>query len=429
MRIVFIGAGNVATHFSRALFDAGNEICQIYSRSRENASALSAKLGCPCTANIEEVLDNADIYMFAVRDDALAPLVRQLKTNSSIWIHTAGNISGNVFSGFVKNYGVMYPLQTFSKNRELDFSKVPLFIEGNTWETENIISSLAETVSDKVYAIDFEKRRYLHPAAVFACNFTNNMYHIAAKILEEQQIDRRLLLPLIDETAGKLHTLTPAEAQTGPAVRNDANTMDNHIALLENDGLREIYRIISRNIQTFIHGKQTIMINYNLKKIKAFIFDVDGVLSANKVPLALNGDPMRTANIKDGFAIHLAVKKGFETGIITGGYTEAVKIRYERLGVRHIYMRSFTKRNDYENFLTVTGLKDEEVMYCGDDLPDYEVMKRVGLSVAPADAAPEIRQIACYVSPCNGGDGVARDIIEQTLKAQNLWMDDDAFGW
>ena len=172
------------------------------------------------------------------------------------------------------------------------------------------------------------------------------------------------------------------------------------------------------------------MINYDLKKIKAFIFDVDGVLSSNRIPLAINGDPMRTVNIKDGYAIHFAVKKGFEVGIITGGYTEAVKIRYERLGVKYIYMRSGIKLKDYENFLMINFLKDEEVIYCGDDVPDYEVMLRVGLPVAPADAAPEIKSIAKYISPANGGDGVARDIIEQTMKAQGLWMnDDEAFGW
>ncbi|MDR2148054.1 MAG: HAD hydrolase family protein [Tannerella sp.] len=171
------------------------------------------------------------------------------------------------------------------------------------------------------------------------------------------------------------------------------------------------------------------MINYDLKQIKAFLFDVDGVLSANKIPLALNGDPMRTANIKDGFAIHLAVKKGFELGIITGGYTEAVQIRYERLGVQHIYMRSSIKINDYEDFKMISGLKDGEIIYCGDDLPDYEIMQKVGLPVAPADASPEIKRIARYISPFNGGDGVARDVIEQTLKVQGLWMDREAFGW
>ena len=171
------------------------------------------------------------------------------------------------------------------------------------------------------------------------------------------------------------------------------------------------------------------MINYDLKKIKAFVFDVDGVLSSSRIPLAADGDPMRTVNIKDGYALQLAVKKGFEVGIITGGYTEAVRIRYERLGIRHIYMRSSIKLRDYEDFLILACLKDEEVMYCGDDVPDYEVMKRVGLPVAPADAAPEIKQLAKYISPVNGGEGVARDIIEQIMKVQNLWMTDEAFGW
>lgn len=171
------------------------------------------------------------------------------------------------------------------------------------------------------------------------------------------------------------------------------------------------------------------MIHYDLNKIKAFIFDVDGVLSSSRITLAADGDPMRTVNIKDGYALQLAVKKGFEVGIITGGYTEAVRTRYERLGIRHIYMRSSVKLKDYEDFLMLTCLKDEEVMYCGDDVPDYEVMKRAGLPVAPADAAPEIKQLAKYISPLNGGDGVARDIIEQTMKIQGLWMTDEAFGW
>jgi 3-deoxy-D-manno-octulosonate 8-phosphate phosphatase (KDO 8-P phosphatase) len=171
------------------------------------------------------------------------------------------------------------------------------------------------------------------------------------------------------------------------------------------------------------------MINYDFNKIKAFVFDVDGVLSSNTISLSSNGNPMRTVNIKDGYALQLAVKKGFEVGIITGGYTEAVKIRYERLGIRHIYMRSSVKLKDYEDFLTTTGLNDEEVMYCGDDVPDYEIMKRAGLPVAPDDAASEIKLLAKYISPVNGGDGVARDIIEQIMKAQGLWMTDEAFGW
>ncbi len=170
-------------------------------------------------------------------------------------------------------------------------------------------------------------------------------------------------------------------------------------------------------------------INYDLKKIRAFVFDVDGVLSCDVIPLHPDGDPMRTVNIKDGYALQLAVKKGYEVAIITGGYTEAVKIRFSRLGIRHIYMKSAVKVHDYRDFLEKTGLKPEEVLYAGDDIPDYEVMQLVGLPVAPADAAPEIKQIARYISLCRGGEGVARDVIEQTFKAQGNWMGREAFGW
>ncbi len=170
-------------------------------------------------------------------------------------------------------------------------------------------------------------------------------------------------------------------------------------------------------------------INYDLKKIKAFIFDVDGVLSGEVIPLHPNGDPMRTVNIKDGYALQLAVKKGYQVAIITGGYTEAVKIRFSRLGITHIYMKSAIKVHDFNDFMAQTGLRPDEVLYAGDDIPDYEVMKMVGLPVAPADAAPEIKAIAKYISLKKGGDGIARDVIEQTMKAQGHWMSDEAFGW
>ncbi|MCD7937762.1 MAG: HAD-IIIA family hydrolase [Tannerellaceae bacterium] len=170
-------------------------------------------------------------------------------------------------------------------------------------------------------------------------------------------------------------------------------------------------------------------ISYDLTKIKAFVFDVDGVLSGDIIPLHPNGDPMRTVNIKDGYAIQLAVKKGYHVAIITGGYTDSVELRFSRLGVEHIYMRSAVKITDFEHFLEKTGLREEEVMYAGDDIPDYEVMCRAGLPVAPADAVPEIKAIAKYISRYKGGEGIARDVIEQTLKANNDWMGKEAFGW
>jgi len=170
-------------------------------------------------------------------------------------------------------------------------------------------------------------------------------------------------------------------------------------------------------------------INYDLRKIKGIVFDVDGVLSPAAIPLHPSGEPMRIINVKDGYAMQLAVKQGIILGIITGGDVPAVRIRFEMLGFQHIYLKAKHKRNEFNDFLQKTGLKLDEVCYVGDDIPDYEVMKMVGLSACPADAAPEIKAIACYISHVNGGQGVGRDIIEQVLKAQNRWMQDDAFGW
>jgi 3-deoxy-D-manno-octulosonate 8-phosphate phosphatase (KDO 8-P phosphatase) len=171
-------------------------------------------------------------------------------------------------------------------------------------------------------------------------------------------------------------------------------------------------------------------INYDLTLLKAFLFDVDGVLSSDCISMSMDGEPMRTANIKDGYAMQLAVKCGYVVGIITGANTENIRIRYNRLGINHIYLSSRNKITDYEDFLKITGLSDNRIAYVGDDIPDYEVMKRVGLSVAPSSAAPEIKNMAKYISPYTGGNGVARDLIEQTLKAQGHWMNSDAaFGW
>ena len=168
----------------------------------------------------------------------------------------------------------------------------------------------------------------------------------------------------------------------------------------------------------------------NISQVKALVFDVDGVLSAECVPLHPSGEPMRMVNIKDGYAMQLAVKKGYPVAIITGGRTEAVRKRFEGLGVQDVYMASAYKMKDLEDFLAKHSLKMEDVLYMGDDIPDYQVMKVVGFPVCPADAAPEIKAISCYVSPYSGGRGCGRDVIEQVLKAHGDWMDDIvAFGW
>ena len=172
------------------------------------------------------------------------------------------------------------------------------------------------------------------------------------------------------------------------------------------------------------------MINYDLTAIKAIIFDIDGVLSAETITLSSEGEPLRTVNIKDGYAIQLAEKLGLRIAILTGGNTRSVRLRYERLGVEDIYMGCAVKVKTYEEFLQKYGLTDDQVMYMGDDIPDLEIMRRVGCPVCPKDACQEIKEVCCYVSHLNGGYGCGRDVIEQTLRAQGKWqMNAKAFGW
>ncbi len=172
------------------------------------------------------------------------------------------------------------------------------------------------------------------------------------------------------------------------------------------------------------------MINYDLKKIRAIIFDVDGVLSAETITLSADGDPLRTVNIKDGYAIQLAEKLGLRIAIMTGGNTNAVRLRYERLGVEDVFMGCSVKIKVYDEFLQNYGLTDDEIMYMGDDIPDLEIMRRVGCPVCPNDACPEVQQASKYISHLKGGYGCGRDVIEQTLRAQGKWvMNAKAFGW
>ena len=172
------------------------------------------------------------------------------------------------------------------------------------------------------------------------------------------------------------------------------------------------------------------MINYDLNKIRAIIFDIDGVLSSETINLSAEGVPLRTVNIKDGYAIQLAMKLGLRVVILTGANVPSVRVRYEGLGVEDIYLGCGVKIKTYEEFLQKYSLSDEEVMYMGDDIPDLEIMRRVGCPVCPKDACPEIKEVSCYVSDRIGGHGCGRDVIEQVLRAQGKWvMNAKAFGW
>ena len=172
------------------------------------------------------------------------------------------------------------------------------------------------------------------------------------------------------------------------------------------------------------------MINYDLSKIRAVVFDLDGVLSSETIALGEDGTPLRTVNIKDGYAIQLAMKMGLRVAIISGCKIEAVRKRYEGLGMEDIYLGAAVKIKIYEDFIAKYGFKDDEVVFMGDDIPDLEVMRRVGCAVCPKDACPEVKAASCYISDKCGGQGCGRDVLEQVLRAQGKWLKDErAFGW
>ncbi|SFL10532.1 Rossmann-like and DUF2520 domain-containing protein [Proteiniphilum acetatigenes] len=247
MKVVFIGSGNVATHMAMALKGVGNGIVQVYSRTSENAELLADRVGAEPIDNLEDIYCTADFYIFSVKDDILPEIVAQMPSTTGIWAHTAGSIPVSVLSPHKKR-GALYPLQTFSREREVNFQDIPLFIEGESDETAILLKELAETISGNVHFLSGDKRRILHLAAVFACNFTNHMYTLASEIMSEEEIPFHLLNPLINETAAKVTVMEPKAAQTGPAVRFDEKVMQKHLELLKDPLKREIYSLLSSSI-------------------------------------------------------------------------------------------------------------------------------------------------------------------------------------
>lgn len=167
----------------------------------------------------------------------------------------------------------------------------------------------------------------------------------------------------------------------------------------------------------------------SLRNVKAFVFDVDGVFTDGTVFLDPGGEMVRSMNIKDGYAVQYCIKKGYPVGIISGGNSESVRTRFQRLGVTDIYLKSHNKMVDFEDFMFKYNLLAEQILYMGDDIPDHEVMNRAGVPTCPADAAQEIKNISTYISDKNGGQGCVRDVIEQVLRLHGNWMAEEAFHW
>jgi predicted short-subunit dehydrogenase-like oxidoreductase (DUF2520 family) len=248
IRTVIVGAGNVATQLGIALQAAGMAVVQVYSRTETSASRLASRLQVPCTADPKAIVADADLYIVSVNDDAIVSVLREMPAGNGLFVHTAGCVAANVFQPCVQRYGVFYPLQTFSREKDVSFRSIPILYEANNAADERLLHHIAGQLSDTVLCLDSDRRMYLHLAATFACNFVNHLYTLATEMLEEQQIPRRLLLPLIEETASRIRTLHPKDAQTGPAVRRDTQTMQKHLQLLRHEPAREIYRLLSESI-------------------------------------------------------------------------------------------------------------------------------------------------------------------------------------
>lgn len=250
MRIVLVGAGGLGTNLGLALHEAGHDVLAVFSRTMEHARMLAERIGSQPTDDICALPNEADLFIVSVKDAVLTDVVQQLVQGreEQYFAHTAGSMPLTLFQGMARHYGVFYPMQSFSKERRINFSEVPVFLEASDAQTLTQLKALSATLTPHVYELSTDERRYLHLAAVFACNFANHCYALSAEILQQHGLPFSVMLPLIDETARKVHHLSPLEAQTGPAVRYDLNVISKQQQLLDDPDMRELYERLSKSI-------------------------------------------------------------------------------------------------------------------------------------------------------------------------------------
>ena len=249
MKIVMLGAGNLATNLALALRKAGHEIVQVYSRTQASAEQLARQTVSEATTRLNRLVQDADLYVLSVKDDAMKPVLEAFPVQNGFLVHTAGSVDMEVLSDYSANYGVLYPLQTFSKERTVDFSHIPLCLEANNQQNLEFLEHLASGLSSDIRHISSVQRAHIHVAAVFACNFSNFMLANAEAVLSHQQVSFDILAPLIRETIEKALQGSPARAQTGPARRGDQQTMERHLNLLAHSPkLQNLYSFVSNAI-------------------------------------------------------------------------------------------------------------------------------------------------------------------------------------
>lgn len=251
--VVILGAGNVATHLAEALSSKAR-ITQIYNHNLTGAEELAGKIGATAIDSIDNLSQTADFYIISIKDDAIKPLAAALGERRGIWCHTSGSVSIDSLSTISKTTGVIYPMQTFSKDVAVEMSEVPFFIEGSTDAVTGKIKALAELISKNAHEADSDTRAKLHIAAVFACNFTNRLWDISSKVLEPLGLDFSVLGPLVKATLDKAVATSPHSGQTGPARRNDLEIIRKHVNMLQGEE-RTLYCMLSDSIINQYHKK------------------------------------------------------------------------------------------------------------------------------------------------------------------------------
>ena len=249
MQIVLIGSGNVAFHLAKAFTEAQIPVSQIFGRNTTELQKISEQFSIPFST---ETLADADLYIISVSDSSITEVSSLIKNKNALVTHTSGSVSREALSGNFRK-SVFYPLQTFSKSKNLDYSKIPFFIDAENENDEEILKNLASKISKNVMLANDEKRKYIHLTAVFACNFVNHLYARAKEISDSQGIPFDYFLPLIDETTQKIHELEPKLAQTGPAIRNDEKVLKLHESLLTDEEKLKIYKTLNESIKKMYH--------------------------------------------------------------------------------------------------------------------------------------------------------------------------------
>ena len=247
--VSIIGTGNVAHWFVHAFQKAGITLHQIYGRDLTKCQKLAESCGAEAIQDLSKLKKNSDLYLFSIKDDCYEEVVSQIPFELPLAVLTSGTVSARVLAPVAPRFGTIYPCQTLNSGMDFSTVEVPLCVEGGDGETEALLLQLATRLSENTIILHEEERRQLHLAAVFACNFTNALYGVAFDLLKNAKIEPTVLLPLLQNSLKKLNAMTPEEAQTGPAVRNDKKVIDKHLDMLQDAQYREIYEILTQEIQ------------------------------------------------------------------------------------------------------------------------------------------------------------------------------------